>query len=385
MSLVKRKGSRYWHYDFEIRGLRFQGSTRQETKRKAQQVEAKLRDEALTKLKGGTPDRDPITLNIAAGRYMVEKGNFLPSKRSIESELARLIETFGEDTFLHDISDEQIARAVSGWRSAEKAPQTINHYLACLMRLMQRAHELWHNEVGPPRKWKQHRMVKELPRERELTIAEQARLVAALEDSDPELLDFITFALMTGKRLSALRQLRWQDVDIDAGWMTFREKTRRKVERHRLPISAPLRQFLLVKQGEHPEYVLTYTAIRTNKRNGIVKGKRYPFTQDGWRKRWRAALDAAGIADFRFHDLRHTFGSRSTRNSGNLRLTQKLLNHKHITTTQRYAHVLDTDMAEALADPGLAPATTPGKKRPMPDHKSPAKSLHQEDKKRASS
>ena len=56
----------------------------------------------------------------------------------------------------------------------------------------------------------------------------------------------------------------------------------------------------------------------------------------------------AGIKDFRFHDFRHDFASKLLRETGNLKLVQRALNHADIKSTLRYAHVLDEDIAAAV-------------------------------------
>jgi integrase len=56
----------------------------------------------------------------------------------------------------------------------------------------------------------------------------------------------------------------------------------------------------------------------------------------------------AGVTDFRFHDYRHDFGTKLLRETGNLKLVQKALNHADIKSTLRYAHVLDEDVASAI-------------------------------------
>lgn len=56
----------------------------------------------------------------------------------------------------------------------------------------------------------------------------------------------------------------------------------------------------------------------------------------------------AGVQDFRFHDFRHDFGTKVLRETGNLKLVQKALNHRDIKSTLRYAHVLDEDIAAAV-------------------------------------
>ncbi len=54
------------------------------------------------------------------------------------------------------------------------------------------------------------------------------------------------------------------------------------------------------------------------------------------------------MTGFRFDDLRHNLATKLLRQTGNLKLVQRALNHDDLKTTLRYAHVLDTEVAEAL-------------------------------------
>lgn len=56
------------------------------------------------------------------------------------------------------------------------------------------------------------------------------------------------------------------------------------------------------------------------------------------------------MTGFRFHDFRHDFATKLLRETGNVKLVQKALNHADITSTMRYAHVLDEDVASAIED-----------------------------------
>ena len=62
------------------------------------------------------------------------------------------------------------------------------------------------------------------------------------------------------------------------------------------------------------------------------------------------AADAgkAGVKHSRFHDFRHDFGTKLLRDTGNLKLVQRALNHSDIKITLKYAHVLDEDIAAAV-------------------------------------
>jgi integrase len=58
-------------------------------------------------------------------------------------------------------------------------------------------------------------------------------------------------------------------------------------------------------------------------------------------KGFDAACTRAGITDFRFHDLRHTFASHFLMRGGDLKTLQELLGHSDMKMTMRYTHLLD--------------------------------------------
>ena len=76
----------------------------------------------------------------------------------------------------------------------------------------------------------------------------------------------------------------------------------------------------------------------------LAKGE-YVFSDTNGRpfgdikKGYAAAIGRAGIKDFRFHDLRHTFGSHLVMQGVNLRTVQQILGYKDIKMTMRYAHL----------------------------------------------
>ena len=78
------------------------------------------------------------------------------------------------------------------------------------------------------------------------------------------------------------------------------------------------------------------------------RGKRQPITYNGFRRTSSTALKTAGITDFCIHDLRNDFASKLLRKTRDLALVQKALKHADISSTIRYAHVLDEDVRDGL-------------------------------------
>jgi integrase len=87
---------------------------------------------------------------------------------------------------------------------------------------------------------------------------------------------------------------------------------------------------------------------RSATRDGRLKGDRFPLTYSGLKSFWRRLRKRAGVTGFRFHDFRHDLATKLLRETGNLKLVQRALNHANIKTTTRYAHVLDEEVADAL-------------------------------------
>ncbi|GAC1676154.1 MAG: hypothetical protein PVS2B2_11670 [Candidatus Acidiferrum sp.] len=61
------------------------------------------------------------------------------------------------------------------------------------------------------------------------------------------------------------------------------------------------------------------------------------------------ALRAAGIANFRWHDLRHTFASRLRQSGAPLGHIAELMGHKGLSMTRRYAHLSIANLHEAVS------------------------------------
>ncbi len=340
MSVYKPKNSPYWHFDFQLAGVRFHGSTGTTVKGKARLIEAQRRNEAASA--GGNRKRQAMTLDAAAGRYFVEIGEHQPSDGTTEYQLDNLIQGLGKDTLLSEITDNETAEYVAR-RRAHVANASVNRETQLLKRVLRRAETTWKADTGEAINWRELMLPEPAGRIRELRSDEEDRLFQHLrQDMHP----LVRFGLLSGVRWMNAARLTWSQVDFDNREIVFRTKSKRPGgEVHTVPITQAMLVLLAEQRGNHPIYVFTYVCKRS--RGLRRKDQRYPFSKNGWRKDWTRALEAAGIEDFRFHDLRHTAATRTLRGS-NLKVVQEMLGHSDIGTTARYAHAMKEDVRAAM-------------------------------------
>ncbi len=207
-----------------------------------------------------------------------------------------------------------------------------------LRKLFTRARKAWGYQFRKPN-WSQHRLKEPQARVRELYASEeQALSTAARSDYWP----WISFALLTGLR-RAETLITWNCINWEARTIVTTGKGGRMVY---TPLTDAVAAVLEPLRGHHPEAVFTFEAKRT--RGAVVRGRRYPITYEGAKAEWQRLTKRASVKGFRFHDLRHTTATRLLRETGNLETVRRALNHRDISTTSRYAHVADAEVADAL-------------------------------------
>jgi len=343
--------SPYFHYDFQVRSHRFHGSTKCTTRREAEKVEAAEREKAKRLTAQLAAAKTSLRLDDVADRYWNEVGQHHAGADNTEHDLALLIEFFGKDKLVTDITDDEVTRLVA-WRRGHRrkdgppiSPYTVNHTTKQLRKLFTRC-KLWRVRFDHEPKWSDHFLAVPAERVRELSDDQSDKLDAVMRD---DLAPFFDFARATGLRLKECVTLRWSEVK----WPTVHGERGQIVklgkggERVTKPITSEIREILWPLRGHHPEHVFTFVADRTTD-GGRVKGRRYPLTYAGVQSYWKRLRKRSGVTGFRIHDYRHDFGTKLLRVTGNLRLVQKALGHASIKTTERYTHVLDEEIAEGM-------------------------------------
>jgi integrase len=180
------------------------------------------------------------------------------------------------------------------------------------------ARDAWDLPVGKIN-WKIH--TRKEPRERVRFISpEEARRIH--DELPPHIQLMFLWTLYTGCRLNETETLRWSRVNLDA--RTAEVDTKGGGTR-------------FIQLSNEAMLVLSQ----------CPRDRMYVFDTTNRRKLWEAALAKCQIADFRWHDIRHTHACWLGQRGVGLHVIQKSLGHSQITTTMRYLHAVSTDVQEA--------------------------------------
>lgn len=342
--LYKKSGSWYgrWWIDGrrvnrKLGPVREPGSRNGLTKRDA---EAVMRRQIQLVTAGPSHERPAMA---EAGERLVEllelKGRKPSTIEAVRSALrVHLVPHFGDRAV-----DRIDVRAVEGFIAAErrdgKAPKSIRNYLGVLHSIFELAIEQgWARENPVKRAAKPENTGN--PEIRFLTIEQvEAVLVAVPDDllGSIERTMYLT-AAMTGLRQGELLGLRWRDVD----WLAGKVRVRRAYVRGEYGTTKSRRGFRAVpladRVGAELEALSRRSAFTAD--DDLVFGHPQtgrPLDRSKVRKRFKNAVRAAGVRDVRFHDLRHSFGTRMAAVGVPMRALQEWMGHADFATTLIYA------------------------------------------------
>lgn len=317
----RRKGSRYWWISYTVGGRQVRESSGTASHREAKTLEAQKRAEAGKR--GPAPRYE---FDKMMDRYLAEIEGEAHYDRAVWAVSALT------PYFTGRAVDEITVEDLMAYRHhRNRSDGTIIKELGVLSSACNRAIRAWGWRMANPVQW-----FPKAPqgRLRWLRKPEARKLIKAAEKSTqaPYLADMIRLALATGMRKGEILGLTWDRVDL----------------RRRLIYLAPEHQ----KSGRHGSVALNQDAVDALK---AQKGrhKQYVFVHDGEpiadvKRSFRTACDKAGIEDFHFHDLRHTFAAWLVQAGVSIREVADLLRHSSIQTTMRYAHLAPENLRKAV-------------------------------------
>lgn len=321
MSLYKR-GSTWWVRFSSPDGQRIRESTGTEDRVKAREYHDRLKAEywRVRKL-GETPRR---TWQDAVVRWLEQSDH----KASIKDDRMHLrwLDGHLRGKYLEDITRDVIDHIAGLRKQGGVSNATVNRMLEVLRAILRKATYEWEWLDKAPRV----RMLKEAKRRiRWLTCEEADRLIAELPE---HLAEMVRFTLATGLRRRNVTGLEWSQIDLSrrVAWIHPDQAKARKAIA--VPLNAEAMLVLRRRQGEHPDYVFSY--------NGKA-----PIRQVSTAA-WKKALGRAGIEDFRWHDLRHTWASWHVQGGTPLHALQELGGWESVEMVRRYAHLAANHLAE---------------------------------------
>ncbi len=321
----------------------------------AREVEAALKGDLVRdefEIADHQVQEKPKTLNDIWGKYLPWAKEHKKSWRDDDYYYRAHIEPRFGSKALSDITAFDIEKMKTEMRKGKSsrgtpfAAQTIKHQIVIVRRLFNLARK-WglydgKNPVDSVTMPKVDNQKTEM-----LTDDEARRLLETLQ-SWPcrESAAFIEFAMFTGMRRGELIRLAWNDIDFERGAVTLRNP----------------------KGGRTTTVVVSTRALDAIRDLPVTSELVFPgkggMTRYDFKGPWQRIRKAAGLPeDFRFHGLRHHFASTLVSNGVDMAVVSKMLTHKDLSTTQRYAHLSPGALKEAARISGelLTPKRESGK------------------------
>jgi integrase len=147
----------------------------------------------------------------------------------------------------------------------------------------------------------------------------------------------VLLALNTELRRRELFSLRWRDVDLVRSLLTVRGSDAKSGKTQHVPLNEEARTVLRSWRADLSEVGDLVFPGPTGERMQTLKTA------------WGTLAEAAGLTNFTFHDLRHTFASHLVQRGVDLNTVRELLGHADIRMTLRYSHLAPEHKAAAVA------------------------------------
>lgn len=287
--------------------------------------------------------QERLTLREVGDAYIAHLRDFLERKPSTIQDYEGILNK-AEQGLPKKTTDRfggaDIESYVSTMKKAGRSPKTISNHLNFLHGLF---------AFAIKRGWASDNAVAEAERPRAqgadpdirfIDLEELEALLRVVPDDVLGALErplYLT-AAMTGLRQGELLALRWKDVDWRAALIRVRRNYTRgrfgtpKTKRSSRAVPMPERVAdALKEQLGRSQYTGADDLVFCHPETGG------PFDASKMRKRFKEAIKASGVRSIRFHDLRHTFGTRMAAAGAPLRTIQEWMGHRDYKTTEIYA------------------------------------------------
>ncbi|MCS7196726.1 MAG: site-specific integrase [Aquificaceae bacterium] len=335
---LRKRGS-VWYFEFMYKGQRYYERIGNVSKTIAREIASDIRAKII---RGEyIPSREVHTTfsELADAYYEWYTTNSKAGERAKKEQKRKIdiLKNFFGHMPVHRISTFTIEQYKRYRLETSKAkPVSIDKELVVLRAIFKKAKELELYTGDIPQipffKAKSREVV------RFLTPQEARKL---LEVSPEHLRRIILFALNTGCRAGEILSLKWGQVDFKGGVIHVEAAHTKSKRKHTIIMNSEVKALLERIREEQREKGIDHGYVFTNSLG-------LPYGYQGYKRAFKTALKKAGIENFRFHDLRHTFASWIALQTKDIYLVQKLLNHQSVETTKRYAHLTQEYVQNSL-------------------------------------
>jgi len=329
------KRGKIWYIDTSYKGKRIRkavGEDKKLAEKALKKIEIELIENKWLDIKREQKIKFPEVSKEFLEKY--SKVNKRSWKRD-QLSISHLNKFFG-NKFIYEIKEKDIEeykkeRLLTGIKHS-----TLNRELACLKTILNKAKEWGYIEQIPKIKlFKENNQ-----RVRYLTEEEEEKL---LKIAPQPLKSMVILALNTGMRQGEILNLKWKDIDLKEGIIIIQDSKSKE------------KRILYMNQTTKDLFL---NLLSTGGKEYVFENKYGDRCSESYIQHlFEKIVKQAGIKDFRFHDLRHTFASRLVMAGVSLKTIQELLGHKDYRMSLRYSHlspeikkqavkILDKNMAQ---------------------------------------
>ena len=334
-----------WISDFVYDGVRYKKSWGPVSKSVAKEKDRKFRVEIaesdhVRKLK-------KILFENFAVKYLENAKLHKKPKSVTRNEVSiKMLKEHFEGKLLTNINPFMVEQYKKARKEKGVNVATINRDLATLRNMLNKAVDWGYLFNNPIRQVKQFREDNE--KMWVLSPEEEAGLLAACERSPQHvkyLGELVRFALNTGMRLNEIFSLRKADVDQEGQFLTMPASNSKTGKGRVVPMNGIVMEIVKKRMDYPGEYVFT------NKRGAkltVLTNAFWNAVKGAGLTRIEARGDTCKEERFRFHDLRHTFGSRLGMAGTDLKTIMEIMGHKTTRVALRYQHPTQDHKLDAV-------------------------------------
>lgn len=329
MSVYKKPNGK-WYCRFQIDGERHHylcnGAICQKD---AEKIESAFKYKLMQQINGVIPkEKEKIKLSVIYDDFLKYSQTNKISWKHDDGRLKIIKEFWKNKKYAEDVKPDDIEELKIHLLNRGLSKATVNKYLTIVSKMFSLAIDNDLIDKSPFKKAKfkiKHYQLRTLDKG-----DEQERLYKASSEC---FYGIIFVALNSGLRKSNIQYLQGKNIRLDYKIFEFTEN---KGNKHiKIPMTDAIYEYFSKLEFTDEDYIFKQP-------NGRL------WSNTAFHREWHNILERANIKNLRFHDLRHTVGTRMAENNIPVPVIQRIFAHSNIQTTMQYIHTAEEQMLKAM-------------------------------------